>query len=603
MKSVRSITLTNLGVGCQLRRTSLAKRNGKILVLLAIMLPTLLGIAGVVLDGGLIASEQRKLQHAVDAAALAAAMDLRLSKTDAQATQTARDVIQTANGFTDATITVNLPPESGDFQGQLGHVEVIAESTYSSHIMGLLDGVLAHQLRARSVSGVRDVTSGAAIVVLDPNPGQIEYPSSSQLLAALDEVALVDDAIDQLGLNDLLSSVPLIGSTVASLLTTNLQDTVPTEVTGLLDGVIAATPSWSAPALIGGLEVEGAGQFEVDGAILINTEWGSRDEDGGPAGCDAGPPYGIACMPLLPLTSVRARDIRVVGGVDNPDHYMAFAANQPSPLQANRLPVPDPLEDLPVPSSASDANNVVATVHHPADVVKIALPVELADQILDNVYNGLPLSLRSLLNPLLTPIRNLLTNATVEPGVYNSLTVIAPVGGVQFLPGVYIIRGSNPDIGTSLTIVGPVQAEGVMFYITDSADFSAVTGLPDAKESSETSPPETLLSNVPSVLLAPLLPTARITGLDDPTSPLDGMLIFQNRNDRRPMVIDIQQILGDSDISGTIYSKWGHLLFVGGFGAHDLRFVSGTARIVTVTNTTLSPNNLLPAAQDVLLLE
>ena len=57
--------------------------------MLAILLPSLFGIAGLVFDGGLMMDDRRNLQHAVDAAATAAATELRLGKSAAVATATA----------------------------------------------------------------------------------------------------------------------------------------------------------------------------------------------------------------------------------------------------------------------------------------------------------------------------------------------------------------------------------------------------------------------------------------------------------------------------------------------------------------------------------
>ena len=50
-------------------------RSGKTLVMFAILLPVLLGMTGLVIDGGLLMAAHRQVQNAADAAALAAAMD------------------------------------------------------------------------------------------------------------------------------------------------------------------------------------------------------------------------------------------------------------------------------------------------------------------------------------------------------------------------------------------------------------------------------------------------------------------------------------------------------------------------------------------------
>lgn len=308
-------------------------------------------------------------------------------------------------------------------------------------------------------------------------------------------------------------------------------------------------------------------------------------------------------MPLLPLTRVFARDIRVAGGVDDEKNYLAFASEEPSPLQASRLPVQDPLEALPVPSTTRDPNNVVATVQSPPDLVRVAISATDASLLTNEVLDDLPALLKPLFQPLIAPLTALTTQAVIEPGVYNSITVLAPTGGVTFRPGVYIIRGTSPRTGLSLCVIGPIQAEGVLFYITDSLGFDPIDGSPDSNEAADEPPLNPLLSSLPSTLIAPLLSGAHISGLNDPASPFDGMLVYQRRLDRRPIVIEAQQLVGSGDISGTIYSKWGHVLFVGGNGSYNLRFAAGTFRAVTVTTTTLAPLELFPPARDVLLLE
>src|SRR5262249_39802009 len=115
------------------------------------------------------------------------------------------------------------------------------------------------------------------------------------------------------------------------------------------------------PTQLGGLEVLGLGQLRVDGSVLVNTSWGGVDESGNPAGRDSGPPYAASCTPLIPLTALLARDIRVVGGVDNPSNYGSFQSGQASPLKAGKLPVPDPYASLPAPTLSNDPAHVSAT--------------------------------------------------------------------------------------------------------------------------------------------------------------------------------------------------------------------------------------------------
>src|SRR3954466_14594053 len=82
-------------------------RAGNVLVLLAVVLPALLGIVGLIIDGGLMMANYRALQHATDAAATASAMDLRLGKSTATATATANEFIREANQIPDASVVVH----------------------------------------------------------------------------------------------------------------------------------------------------------------------------------------------------------------------------------------------------------------------------------------------------------------------------------------------------------------------------------------------------------------------------------------------------------------------------------------------------------------
>jgi hypothetical protein len=272
-------------------------------------------------------------------------------------------------------------------------------------------------------------------------------------------------------------------------------------------------------------------------------------------------------------------------------------------LQAGRLPVPDPLASLSTPSIASAASAVTTTVQSPSHAVRIALPTSVANTLTSNVLGALSALLKPLFSPLISPLTTILTQPVLQPGVYDSITVISPLGGATFSPGVYIVRNKSPLTQMSVCVLGPVQATGVLFYVTDSTSYSASTGAPDASENSSSAPANPVTSLVPSTLIVPLLATANISGLSAPGSPFNGMLVYQRRMDRRPIVIEAQQLIGSGQISGTIYSKWGHVIFIAGNGSYNLRFICGTLRVLTVTDTTIAPTSLLPAAQDVFLLE
>lgn len=558
-------------------RSAASSRRGNVLVLLAVLLPVLIGVVGLVIDGGMMMDQRRDLQHATDAAATTAATELRLGNSSTAARAAATDAVQIAHAKADADVTVHIPPTTGPFAGNSDYVEVVSESVYRTRLTPILGGALDRTLRARAIAGVRDATAKSAIVILDPAPADISVASASTIVANINVASLVN----QLPLSSLLTPLGLGG------LLNGIRNNIVTTLNGVTSGVLGDLTLPALPTLTAGFEVEGLGRLRVDGAILVNTTWGGKDEHGSPAGINAPLPYGAACMPLLATTKVFARDLRVVGGVDALTNYSAYQSGGSHPVQANRLAVPDPLNNLPTPTIAAAPNN-----GHKVLVKLVSL---------GPVLGSLSALLQGILQPVLDPI--LLNPTALNPGVYDSITVVS-LGEVKFNPGVYIIRSRSPITQMSLCVVGGwVKADGVMFYITDSATYNAASGAPDAADNHTSAPANLLGSVVPSVLLAPLLPGSSISGLNSASSPFDGMLLYQRRIDRRPIILSGLKLLGGAAISGTIYAKWGHVIFLSGLGTYDLRFVCGTMRILTVGDTVIAPTKKLDAARDVYLVE
>jgi hypothetical protein len=448
----------------------------------------------------------QSLKHAVDAGATAGAMDLLLGRTPAQAEATAVSYIRQRNRASDAEITINIPPTTGPYAGRSQFIEAISSHPFHTRFMHILGAAANQSVGVRSVAGYGDATAGAALVVLDPSPPAIAIP-----------------------------------------------------------GISLTLPSF--PALIGGLEVVGVGAVRVDGAVLVNTAWGGVDENGNSAGDGPGPPYGISCTPLLSLTRLQARDIRVAGGVDDPANYGSFDDGEASPLRANRLPVPDPYQSLPVPTSAADPDNVNTTLRGGVQVVSL---------------------------PLIP------SPTVLQPGIYEWIDVVS--GQVIFEPGIYIIRSVNPVSGLALSMTGgTVTAHGVMFYITSSAGYDAASGSPDDADGDEAPAVTPTGAVIPSAVINVAL-SGSISGLNDPGSPFDGMIVYQRRRDYRPIVIAHQDALLGGALAGRIYAKWGHVVLLGN-STHDVSIVAGSARLVAVGEMTLAPSVRLPPAQDVFLVE
>src|SRR5580704_4933139 len=151
-------------------RADRAIRSGKILVMMAILLPVLCGFAGLVLDSSLLMADFRNLQHASDAAATEAAMTLYNGGNSADATAAAVACVQTENGFTDANVQVNIPPLTGPHAGGANYAEVVASQQKSTYFIQVLAALAPQTIRVRSVGGYEPSTAGAAIDVLEANP-------------------------------------------------------------------------------------------------------------------------------------------------------------------------------------------------------------------------------------------------------------------------------------------------------------------------------------------------------------------------------------------------------------------------------------------------
>jgi hypothetical protein len=155
------------------------RRDGTVVIVVAICLVVLLSVVALSLDGGLVMDKRRQTQATADAAAYAAASELYVNwftthgidTVDGSAVNTAKAVAM-SNGFTDGvdgcTVTVNIPPLSGPFTGQPGHAEVIISYTqkrFFSRLFGTDDVVIG----ARAVGRGKRSTINNGILVLDPS--------------------------------------------------------------------------------------------------------------------------------------------------------------------------------------------------------------------------------------------------------------------------------------------------------------------------------------------------------------------------------------------------------------------------------------------------
>jgi len=172
-------------------------RAGKVAVLVAIMLPTvLIPLLAIGVDGGMLMEVRRQLQSAVDAAALSAAVELyRSNPTHAgnsvqpSATATAQtaalDALDT-HGFPSAKCqvrTVNLPATSTNprINGKPGTVEVVV--TYlQPRSFSKLWGTADLPVTARAVARVREFSQGNGVIVLEKTDSKALWATGNGML-------------------------------------------------------------------------------------------------------------------------------------------------------------------------------------------------------------------------------------------------------------------------------------------------------------------------------------------------------------------------------------------------------------------------------------
>lgn len=116
--------------------TKLGGEDGQALILAALSLTCILGVAGFATDVGTFFHAKRMLQSAADSAAIAGALELNYGDA-AAAARAAAAQNGVVNGSNGATVVVNTPPLNGPHAGNAGYVEVIATESRPTFFMKL----------------------------------------------------------------------------------------------------------------------------------------------------------------------------------------------------------------------------------------------------------------------------------------------------------------------------------------------------------------------------------------------------------------------------------------------------------------------------------
>ncbi|MCI0460167.1 MAG: pilus assembly protein TadG-related protein [Gemmataceae bacterium] len=166
------------------------RRAGKVVLLVAVMLPTvLIPILALGVDGGILMEDRRRLQAAVDAAAQTAAVQLYRDNTNHNlisvpppVTTSARDAALDAldrHGFPSAACevrTVSIPASSSNLRvnGKPGTTEVVVRY-FQPRAFSALWGSGNLTVTARAVARVRHFSQGNGIIILEDTENQALY--------------------------------------------------------------------------------------------------------------------------------------------------------------------------------------------------------------------------------------------------------------------------------------------------------------------------------------------------------------------------------------------------------------------------------------------
>jgi len=143
--------------------------------MMAILIALFLAFGGLVLDGGRIYFEKRRLQAAADAAAYGGALELKRGlrpnlNLETEIVTAGRDdarINGVEHGVNTIDVAINHPPTTGPNAGSTGHVEAIITETVPTFLMRVLN-INTATIRARGVAGL-EANGDACVIALDPD--------------------------------------------------------------------------------------------------------------------------------------------------------------------------------------------------------------------------------------------------------------------------------------------------------------------------------------------------------------------------------------------------------------------------------------------------
>jgi hypothetical protein len=167
------------------------RRNAFVMLLFGLVMPCIIGMLALIVDGGLAMNNQRRLQNVADSIATSVANRYVRGSTSAQCIAAANEIrsVSYPNSNTFAwnagtNNSVNNPPISGPYAGNAKFIEVVVTAPYPG-ILSSIFSRTASTIKARAVAGMESHVTGEGVITLDPclRPG-LEVSGGSQLIVA-----------------------------------------------------------------------------------------------------------------------------------------------------------------------------------------------------------------------------------------------------------------------------------------------------------------------------------------------------------------------------------------------------------------------------------
>lgn len=159
--------------------------KGQILAGTAIAMVAMLALAALALDGSLAFETRRRAQTAADAAAVAAAVELKKGGSDSDAIATGRKQAKRngfENGVNGVSVTIHNPPTSGEYAGNDDYVEAIVNETRNSMLL-------------RALKGGFNTTTAGGRAVAGPGDGDVcilvTHPTDSRTLSMSGSASII----------------------------------------------------------------------------------------------------------------------------------------------------------------------------------------------------------------------------------------------------------------------------------------------------------------------------------------------------------------------------------------------------------------------------